>query len=99
MRFRGNVLRSLHGRLSLALLALFIPVRVFYVLSTVATSRRYAQEVSQEVNAGLAARLVQDAELMVGRDVAVGALEAIVETLARRTPTSTCTCSARTVRS
>lgn len=57
-----------------------------YVLSTVATSRRYAQEVSQEVNAGLAARLVQDVELMVGRDVAVGALEAIVETLAMMNP-------------
>ncbi len=69
-----GVLRTLHGRLSLALLALFIPLGVLYVWSTIATSRRYVQEVSQQVNAELAARLVREHELMVGGGVDVAAL-------------------------
>ena len=57
------MLRTLHARLSLALLALFVPLGVLYVWSTVATSRRYAQEVAQQVDRDLAARLVRTHDL------------------------------------
>ncbi len=80
------MLRTLPGRLSLVLLALLIPVGVFYVWSTVATSRRYAQEVSQKVNERLAARLVREHDIMVGSDVDLAALARIVETLAMINP-------------
>jgi len=68
------------------LLALFIPLGIFYVWSTVATSRRYAQEVSQRVNAGLAARLVREHDLMVGNDVDMAALAAMVRSLSMTHP-------------
>lgn len=78
--------RTLHGRLSLALLALFIPLGIFYVWSTVATSRRYAQEVSQQVNEGLAARLVREHDLMVGKGVDMAALAAMLRSVAMTHP-------------
>ena len=80
------MLNTLHGRLSLVLLALFIPLGVFYVWSTVATSRRYAQEVSQQVNAGLAARLVRTHDLMVGDAVDRAALSAMLRSLSATHP-------------
>ena len=82
----ASMFRTLHGKLSLALLALLVPVGIFYVWSTVATSRRYAQELSQEVNAGLAARLVHDHDLMVESDVDPAALAPVIETLAMTNP-------------
>ncbi len=78
--------RTLHGKLSLALLVLFIPIGIFYVWSTVATSRHYAQELSQEANAGLAARLVREHDLMVDSSVDTAALAPVVETLAMTNP-------------
>ena len=89
------MLRTLHGRLSLVLLALFIPLGALYVWSTVATSRRYAQEVSQQVNIDLAARLVRTHDLMVGSSGVDGGVDsrvdaaqlgAVVETLAMTHP-------------
>ena len=80
------MLRTLHGRLSLVLLVLFIPLGIFYVWSTIATSRRYAQEVSQKVNEGLAARLVRQHDLMVGEDVDMAALAALVGSVSMTHP-------------
>ena len=85
------MLKTLHARLSLALLALFVPLGVLYVWSTVATSRRYAQEVSQQVNMDLAARLVRTHDLMVGDSgvdsrVDAAQLGVVVETLAMTHP-------------
>ncbi len=80
------MLRTLHGRLSLVLLALFIPLGFLYVASTVATSRRYAQEVSQQVNMDLAARLVRTHDLMVGSDVDAAQLGAAVDSLSTTNP-------------
>lgn len=80
------MLRTLHGRLSLVLLALFIPLGVLYVWSTVATSRRYAQEVSQQVNMDLAARLVRTHDLMVGGGADAAELSAAVRTLSTTHP-------------
>ncbi len=81
-----RVFRTLHGRLSLVLLALFIPLGIFYVWSTVATSRRYAQEVSQQVNAGLALRLVRGHDLMVGKGVDMAALANMLKSLSMTHP-------------
>jgi signal transduction histidine kinase len=67
-------------------LALFIPLGIFYVWSTVATSRRYAQEVSQQVNEGLAARLVREHDLMVGKGVDMAALAAMLKSVAMTHP-------------
>ena len=80
------MLRTLHGRLSLVLLALFIPLGVLYVASTVATSQRYAQEVSQQVNKDLAARLVRTHDLMVGGGADAAQLSAAVNSLSATNP-------------
>lgn len=80
------MLRTLHGRLSFALLALFIPLGIFYVWSAVVTSRRYAQEVSQQVNEGMAARLVREHDLMVGKGVDMAALAAMLKSVAMTQP-------------
>ena len=68
------------------LLALFIPLGVLYVWSTVATSRRYAQEVSQQVNMDLAARLVRTHDLMVGSSVDAARLGAAIDALSMTHP-------------
>ncbi len=68
------------------LLALFIPLGSLYVWSTVATSRRYAQEVSQQVNADLAARLVREHDLMVGRGVDMAVLAAMLKSVSMTHP-------------
>ena len=80
------MLRTLHGKLSLVLLTLFVPLGVFYVWSTVATSRRYAQEVSQQVNKDLAARLVRTHDLMVGGGADAAQLNAAVNSLSATNP-------------
>ena len=80
------MLRTLHGRLSLVLLALFIPLGGLYVWSTVATSRRYAQEVSQQVNMDLAARLVRTHDLMVGGGADAAELSAALDALSATHP-------------
>ena len=80
------MLRTLHGRLSLVLLTLFIPLGVLYVGSTVATSQRYAQEVSQQVNKDLAARLVRTHDLMVGGGADATQLSAAVNSLSVTNP-------------
>lgn len=78
--------KTLHGKLSLVLLALFIPLGAFYVASTVATSRRYAQEVSQQVNADMAARLVREHGLTSVRDGDAEVLKNKLTTLAATYP-------------
>ena len=81
------MLKTLHGRLSLALLLLLVPVGALYVWSTVAISQRYVQEVIQEANAGLAQRLVQEYDLMVGRSVDAQAFAPVIATLMMTNPT------------
>jgi len=63
------VLRTLHGKLALALLGLLVVIGGLFVFSTIHTSRRYQQEVRQKVNAELAARLVRESMLMVDASV------------------------------
>ncbi len=63
------MLRTLYGKLSLALLGLIFLVSAFYVGLTVFTTRVYLQEVSQSLNAGLAANVVQDTVLMADHKI------------------------------
>lgn len=63
------MLRTLYGKLSLALLGLIFLVSAFYVGLTVFTTRIYLQEVSQSLNAGLAANVVQDTVLMADHQI------------------------------
>ena len=81
------MLKTLHGRLSLALLLLLIPAGALYVWSTVAISQRYVQEVIQEANVGLAGRLVQDYKLMVQKKVDKQAFAPVIATLMMTNPT------------
>ena len=81
------MLKTLHGRLSLALLLLLIPAGALYVWSTVAISQRYVKEVIQEANVGLAGRLVQDYDLMVQRKVNERDFAPVIATLTMTNPT------------
>ncbi|MHA1571221.1 MAG: sensor histidine kinase, partial [Alphaproteobacteria bacterium] len=63
------MLRTLYGKLSLALLGLIFLVSGFYVALTVFTTRLYLQEVSQSLNAGLAANVAQDTVLMADHQI------------------------------
>lgn len=80
------MLRTLHGKLALALLALLVPIGVLFVFSTLTTSQRYHQEISQKVNMGLAARLVTESHLMVDAGVDTTELAAIAKRLAMTNP-------------
>ena len=80
------MLRSLHGKLALALLGLLAVVGASFVVSTVQTSRRFQQEVVQKVNAELAARLVHESMLMVDDTVDETELAAVVRDLAMMNP-------------
>ncbi len=81
------MLKTLHGRLSLALLLLLVPAGALYVWSTIATSQRYVQEIVQEANVGLAGRLVQEYDLMVGRSVNARAFAPVIATVMMTNPT------------
>ena len=63
------MLRTLYAKLSLALLGLIFLVSAFYVGLTVFTTRLYLQEVSQSLNAGVAANVVQDTVLMTDHQI------------------------------
>jgi two-component system OmpR family sensor kinase len=73
--------RTLYGRLALLLLALFALVGSAYALLTVYTTRRYIQEVNQQLNRSLAAHLAAETPLMEGGRVNRTALEQIFHML------------------
>jgi two-component system OmpR family sensor kinase len=56
--------RTLYGRLAVLLLLLFVLVGSAYALLTVFTTRRYIQEVNQQLNRGLAEHLVSEKVLI-----------------------------------
>lgn len=80
------MLRTLHGKLALALLGLLVVIGGLFVFSTIHTSRRYQQEVRQKVNAELAARLVRESMLMVDASVDERELAEVVHGLAMMNP-------------
>lgn len=56
--------RTLYGRLAVVLLLLFVLIGSSYAVLTVFTTRRYIQEVNQQLNRGLAEHLVTEKILM-----------------------------------
>jgi two-component system OmpR family sensor kinase len=75
------MLRTLFGRLVVFLLALFALIGSSYVLLTVFTTRRYIQEVNQQLNRDLAAHLVSEKVLMKNGRVNEAALEDVFHML------------------
>ena len=59
------MLHSLYGRLSLALIGLFLVTGLLYTLITSATTDRYLQEITQHFNRDLAQRIVADRRLVI----------------------------------
>ncbi len=56
---------TLYARLSLALIGLFLVTGLLYTLITSATTERYLQEITQQFNRDLAARIVADRGLVI----------------------------------
>lgn len=81
------MLRTLHARLALALLGLLLPLGALFAWATLATSQRYFQELTQEINRELAANLVRATpDLMVGSSVDPRAFDALARDLAMTNP-------------
>jgi signal transduction histidine kinase len=59
------MLHTLYARLSLALIGLFLVTGLLYTLITSATTERYLQEITQQFNRDLAARIVADRGLVI----------------------------------
>ena len=78
--------RTLHGRLLLVLAGLLVPVGVLFVAITLASARGYYQEITQEQNAGLAASLVEQSDIMLGSTVDQEKLKSLTEMLAMTNP-------------
>ncbi len=78
--------RTLHGRLLLVLAGLLVPMGVLFVAITLASARGYYQEITQEQNAGLAASLVEQSDIMLGSTVDQEKLKSLAEMLAMTNP-------------
>jgi two-component system, OmpR family, sensor kinase len=50
-------MKTLHGRLIMGLLAIIIPLSVFFIYIAVTTAQQYYQEITQKLNADLAHRI------------------------------------------
>jgi len=75
------VLRSLYGKLVLALLAILVLVAVVYVVVGVYVTDLYLQEVRQKLNVDLAAHLIDEGLLLPDGNVDPEALEHIIHML------------------
>jgi signal transduction histidine kinase len=73
--------RTLYGRLVVILLVLFTLIGASYVLLTVFTTRRYIQEVNQQLNQGLAEHLVSAKVLMEDGRINEAALDDVFHML------------------
>lgn len=81
------MLKTLHGRLLLVLLALLIPLGALYVVVTLTTSQRYYQEITQKLNAGVAASIAADQpNLMVDNTVDTDKFDQLAKSLAMVNP-------------
>ena len=81
------MLKTLHGRLLLVLTALLVPLGALFVFATLTTAQRYYQEITQQLNVGLAQSLLADTpDLMIGETVDTAKLDGLAETLAMTNP-------------
>jgi signal transduction histidine kinase len=71
------VLRSIYGKLSLALLTLLVILGGLYILVTLVTTKVFLQEVNQDLDRDVAEHLVSEVDLMEGGEVRKEALENI----------------------
>ena len=84
------LLRSLYGRIALALLGLLVFVGVVQVAITVVSTHRYEQEVTQRLNLDLARNLVEQDVLLVDGEIDETALEGVFATLMVINPNIEC---------
>lgn len=79
-------MRTLHARLMLVLALTLVPAGAALLALTVRSARAYYQEVTQRQNAGVAANLVSQHDLMIGRDVDRHKLADVAKNLAMTNP-------------
>ena len=79
-------MRTLHARLMLVLALTLVPAGAALLALTVRSARAYYQEVTQRQNAGVAANLVSQHDLMIGHDVDRSKLAAVAKNLAMTNP-------------
>jgi two-component system OmpR family sensor kinase len=75
------MLRSLYGKLALALLGVLLAAAVLIFIAGIISVRRFLDEVHQEINRPLAAQLVKDSLPMTDGEINFEALEQIFHTL------------------
>ncbi len=81
------MLKTLHARLVLVLLALLVPLGLLFILVTLQTAQRYFQEITQRSSASLARTLVEETPgLMIGEDVDAATFDALASSLAMTNP-------------
>jgi len=71
------MLRSLHTRLALSLVALFLVIGIALVMLTRYSADRYHQELTQQLNAPLASYVADEAPLIIGGNVNLAAMRSI----------------------
>jgi two-component system, OmpR family, sensor kinase len=80
-------MKTLHARLVVALLALIVPLSVLFVVVVLTTSQSYFQEITQQLNSELAARIVADEpSLMMNDEASETALDTIAHMVAMTNP-------------
>ena len=79
--------RTLHARLILVLLLLFVPLASIFVWLTLRSSQAYFQELTQEINMNLAESLITDSpNLMIDEAVDISAFSDLAKMLAMTNP-------------
>jgi two-component system, OmpR family, sensor kinase len=80
-------MNTLHARLVIALLALIVPLSILFIVVILTTSQSYYQEITQQLNSALAARIVADEpRLMVDDEASEAALDNIAQMVAMTNP-------------
>jgi two-component system, OmpR family, sensor kinase len=80
-------MKTLHARLVLALLALIVPLSVLLVFIILATSQGYYQEITQKLNANLAANLVhEEPSLMMNEQIDTEMVDKVAQKVAMTNP-------------
>ncbi|MCB1772037.1 MAG: hypothetical protein KDI88_00355 [Gammaproteobacteria bacterium] len=72
-------LRSLHARLALTLVALFVVIGIALVMLTRFSAARYHQELTQQLNAPIAGYVAAEAPLIVHGNVNLAAMRSIAD--------------------
>ena len=80
-------MKTLHGRLILALLALIIPLSALFIYIALTTAQQYYQEITQKLNADLAQRiLLSKPDLMLENKVNEAEFDSVAQMLVTTNP-------------